>query len=258
MTEKSESEVRQFETAERDRITVLLHEASPDDLLALVASQPLEEKHVQLLLRRVDAPKAVLEAIAGSGKWIRSESIRVALVTHPHTPRRQALHLLRQLFPSDLIRVTSHVSAPAEIRCIAEELVVERVKQLPVGEKLQLARRCPARLAGALLADGHLDVLPVVLQNAFLTEAQVVRVLWRTNTPPHVVVGIAEHPKWSVRYMVRIALLRNQHTPLASALRFLPNILLHDLRDLVRGGGVPAHLREHVGRELTKRSGRGR
>ena len=255
MTEKPESEVRRLETAESDRITVLLHEARPDELLAVLLSQPLEEKHVQLLLRRVDLPGPVLEAIAGSGKWIRSESIRLALVTHPHTPRRQALHLLRQLFAFDLVRVTLHVSAPAEIRCVAEELVVERVKQLPVGEKLQLARRGPARVAGALLADGHSDVLPVVLQNAFLTEAQVVRVLWRTNIPPHVVVVIAEHPRWSVRYMVRLALVRNQHTPLAAALRFLPNILLQDLRDLVRGGGLPAHLREHARRELAKRSG---
>jgi hypothetical protein len=255
MTDRQESELLSAETAESDRMTVLVHEARPDELLAVLSSQPLEEKHVQLLLRRVDAPAQVLEAIAGNGKWTRSEPVRLALVTHAHTPRRQALALLRQLFAFDLVRVALHPSAPAEIRCIAEELVIERVKQLPVGEKLKLARRGPARVAGALLAEGHADVLPIVLQNPFLTEAQVVRVLWRTSIPPHVVVVIAEHPKWSVRYLVRLALVRNQHTPLAAALRFLPKILLQDLRDLARSGGVPAHLREHVRRELAKRSG---
>jgi len=255
MTNKPESELRHAETPETDRITAMLHEAGPDELLAALSSLPLEEKHIQILLRRVDTPAAVLDAIARNGKWVRSEAVRLALVIHAHTPRQQALTFLRQLFAYDLVRVAMHPSAPAEIRCVAEELVTDRVTQLPLGERLLLARRGPARAAGALLAEGHSDVLPIVLRNPFLTEAQVVRVLWRTNVPPHVVIKVAEDAKWSVRYLVRLALVRNPHTPVGAALRFLPNLLLTDLRDLARSGGLPGHMREHVRREIARRSG---
>jgi hypothetical protein len=110
-------------------------------------------------------------------------------------------------------------------------------------------------VAGASLLEGHSDVLPAVLLSPFLTEAQVVRVLWRASVSPHVVVALAEHPKWSSHYLVRLALLRNAHTPVPVAMRFLPNVLSTDLRELLRSGNVPAHLREHVKRELARRGG---
>jgi hypothetical protein len=75
------------------------------------------------------------------------------------------------------------------------------------------------------------------------------------STPKQVIVAVAEHPKWSVRYSVRLALLRSVHTPVSVALQFLPNLLLHDLRELLRAGGLATHLREHVKREIARRSG---
>jgi len=83
----------------------------------------------------------------------------------------------------------------------------------------------------------------------------VLRVLARTSTPKQVIIAVAEHSKWSVRYNVRLALLRNAHTPIAAALQFLPNLLLPDLRELLRAGGVAPHLREHVKRQIARRGG---
>jgi hypothetical protein len=105
------------------------------------------------------------------------------------------------------------------------------------------------------LAEGQGDVLPAVLVNPFLNEAQVLRVLARTRSPKQVIVAVAEHPKWGVRYNLRLALLRSMHTPVSVALQFLPNLLVHDLRELLRAGGAATHLREHVKRELARRSG---
>lgn len=257
MMDGSNDRMDTTESSEKDRLSVLVQESSPDGLAALLLNPALDERHVRLLLRRVELPTQTVEMIAGNRKWLRSEAVRLALVVHPHAPRRLALTLLRQLLALDLVRVSMNITAPPEIRCIAEELVIERVRQLPLGEKLTLARRGPARVAGALLADGHQDVISVVLQNPFLTEAQVVRVLWRASVAPPVVVAIAEHSKWSVRYAVRLALVRNVHTPVAIALRILPNLLLTDLRELVRNGSIPGHLREAVRKELARRSGVG-
>lgn len=255
MADELEARLEQARTQEGDGLAALLHDPNPDVLAALLANPHLQEPHVRVLIHRADMPAAILEAIAREPRWIRSQRVRLGLVQHPHTPRLEALTLLRQLFVFDLVRVCMHPAALPEIRRVAEELLAERAAQLPTGEKLTLARRGPGRVAGALLAEGHSDVLPVVLVNPFLNEAQVLRVLARASTPKQVVVAVAEHPKWSVRYNVRLALLRSAHTPIAVALQFLPKLLLPDLRELLRAGGVATHLREHVKRELARRTG---
>ena len=247
----------QIETTNSEELTVLIHESPPGELGVLLDQVGIEERHIQLMLRRSDLGGDLIERIGGNRKWAGSEAVRLGIVTHPHAPRRLAMTLLRQLFAFNLVRASLNPRAPAEVRCVAEELLIERIRQLPLSEKLLLARRGPARVAGALLAEGHSDVLPAVLQSPFLTEAQVVRVLWRASVPPHVVITLADHPKWSSHYLVRVALLRNQHTPIAAAMRFLPNVLSTDLRELLRGGNVPGHLREQVRREVARRSGGG-
>ena len=155
----------------------------------------MQEARVRVLVHRADVPTAILESIAREPKWIRSERVRLGLVQDPQTARLDALSLLRQLFVFDLVRVYMHPAAPPEIRLVAEELLVQRASQIPTSDKLKLARRGPPRVAGALLAEGHGDVLPVVLVNPFLNEAQVLRVLARTSTPKLVIVAVAEHPK---------------------------------------------------------------
>ncbi len=238
-----------------DELTTLVHASPAGDLADLLEQPGLEERHVQLILRRSDLSSGFLELLGETRKWMRSEPVKLAVVTHPHTPRRLAMTLLRQLFAFNLVRVSLDARAPAEVRCVAEELLIERIRQLPLSEKMLLARRGPARVAGALLLEGHSDVLGAVLQSPFLTEAQVVRVLWRASVPPHVVTTLADHPKWSSHYLVRLALLRNPHTPVPAAMRFLPNVLSTDLRELLRNGNIPAHLREPVKREVAKRGG---
>ena len=74
----------------------------------------------------------------------------------------------------------------AEIRRVAAELLVTRVPQLPIGQKLTLARRGPARVVGALLAEGHPQAIKLALANAFLTESQVLKVLAKSGVPERV------------------------------------------------------------------------
>ena len=255
MADELEVRINRARTAQGDTLVALLHDANLQVLATILANPNLQEPHVRILVQRVDLPEQILGLIAREPKWTKSEPIRLGLVQHPHTPRRDALALLRQLFVFDLVHVCMHPGTPPEIRRIVEELLAERAAQLPLGEKITLARKGPTRVAGALLAEGHSDVLPLVLVNPFLNEAQVLRVLARASVPKQVVVAVAEHPKWSTHYNVRLALLHNAHTPISAALKFLPHVMLHDLRNLLREGVVAAHLREHVKHELVRRTG---
>ncbi len=233
----------------------MLHEAGEEILLTILKNPNCEQPHVTLLLDRLDLPSNVIDAIAVHTKWVSSESVRLRLACHPRTPKRIALAMVRQLYLFDLARLSLLPSAPADIKRVAEEMIVSRVPHLPVGQKLTLARRGPSRVAGALLAEGHPLAIKLALDNAFLTESQVLRVLAKRGVPERVVTAIAQHPKWSCQYNVRVALLRNSLTPVSAALAFLPHAKPQDLRDISGLEDLAPHLRKYIQRELQRRQG---
>lgn len=252
---RSHENLDRVRSASTEGLKSLLHAADEATLLALLENPNLDESHVTQLLERLDLPANVLTAVAGQGKWTASESVRLRLARHPRTPKRFALAMVRQLYLFDLIRLSLLPSAPADIRRVAEEVVLTRVPHIPVGEKLTLARRGPSRVVGALLAEGHPQAIKLALANAFLTESQILKVLAKPGVPERVVAAIAQHPKWSSQYNVRVALVRNPHAPAPCVLAFLPNLTLRDLKDVATLEGLAAHTRKYIERELARRSG---
>lgn len=255
MPPDSESAAERARSASGDELTSLLHEAPEETLLAVLQNPHLDEAQVTILLERLDLPGTVLTAIAEEGKWMGNEGVRLRLARHPRTPKRFALAAVRQLYLFDLVRLALLPSAPADIRRIAEEIILTRIPHLPVGEKLTLARRGPSRVAGALLAEGHPEAVKLALANSFLTESQILKVLAKPGAPQRSVVAIAQHPKWSCQYNVRVALVRNPHTPLQSVMAFLPDLTLRDLKDVGAMEGLPMQAKKCIRQELERRSG---
>jgi hypothetical protein len=127
---------------------------------------------------------------------------------------------------------------------------------MPLGQKITLARRGPARIAGALLAEGHLQIATIILDNPNVTEAQVLKTLSREKLPTHVIQAIAHHRKWSITYNVRLALVRHPSSPLATVLAYLPEITVSDLRELASPGIVSEGLRKYLQAEVHRRTHR--
>ncbi len=241
------------QSASNDELKSLVHDVQEEVLLSLLENPELEEPHITALLARLDLSTKTISAIAAATKWTSRESIRLALARHPRTPKRIALSLLRQIFLFDLARLSLLPSVPADIRRAAEEIILTRVPHLPVGEKLTLARRGPARVAGALLAEGHAQAIKLALDNAFLTESQVLKVLAKSGVPERAVAAIARHRKWSHMYNVRVALVRNPSTPPPHVMAILPDLTLRDLKDLAGLETLPPHVRKYIDKELQRR-----
>jgi hypothetical protein len=127
MPPESVARVDHAQSAFGDELKSLVHDASEESLLALLEDPHLEESHVATLLDRLDLPASVLAAVAGAGKWTSNEGVRMRLARHPRTPKRFALAVARQLFLFDLVRLSLLPSAPADIRRVAEELILTRV-----------------------------------------------------------------------------------------------------------------------------------
>lgn len=237
-----------------DELTALLHHPDAEVLLALLDNPSLEEAQLCVLLERKNLPAGILEEVARRKPLLKNYRVKRALAFHPRTPRLATLRLLRDLYLMDLVQLTLLPGIPTELKRNAEDQLVSRLPQLPLGQKITLARRGPARLAGALLAEGHAQIVGIVLDNAYLTEAQVLRVLSREKLPLGVVRTIAKHRKWSISYNVRLALVRHPSSPLGAVLAYLPELTVSDLRELASPGIVPESLRKYLQAEVQRRT----
>jgi hypothetical protein len=239
--------------ANGEALSALLHHADTGVLLALLDNPALDESHVCLLLERKNLPTEVLEEVARRKPLLKSYRIKRGLAFHPRTPRLVTLRLLRDLYLMDLVQLTLLPGIPTELKLNAEDQLISRLPQLPLGQKITLARRGPARLAGALLAEGHAQIVSIVLDNAYLTEAQILKVLSREKLPPVVVKSISQHRKWSIDYNIRLALVRHPAAPLSSVLGYLPELTVSDLRELASPGIVAETLRKYLEAEVHRR-----
>lgn len=239
-------------TAAADMET-LAHEKDERVLLTLLEDPDIQQKHLEVLLSRLDLSANVVAAIAAQPKWMATESVRLGVAAHPKTAKRVALGAIRQLFLFDLLRLCMLPSAPPDIRRAAEDALLVRVPHLPLGEKISLARRSTARVAAAILAEGHPQTTTLALANASLTESQVLRVLAAREIPECVVAAISQHPKWATLYNIRVALVRSPHTPGSLAESLLQQIKVSDLRDLTIDSNLVAEKRRLASQELDRR-----
>src|SRR6266404_5138678 len=236
-----------------EELAALLHHPSADVLMALLDNPALDETKLCLLLDRKDLPGEILEEVGRRKHLLKNYRVKRALAFHPRAPRLISLRLLRDLYLMDLVQITLSPGVLAELKRNAEEQLLARLPQLPLGQKITLARRGPARVAGALLAEGHAQVISVVLDNPYMTEAQILRALSREKLPTSVIPAIVHHHKWSITYNVRLALVRHPSTPLASILSYLPELTVSDLRELAAPGIVPESLRKYLQAEVQRR-----
>jgi len=248
-----EKEIERARSASGDELNALIYHPAPVVLAALLDNPAFEEGKLLLLLARKDVPADVLENIGARKELMKSYAVKKALVFHAKAPRLVALRLLKDLYLMDLVQFALSTSVAAELKRYAEEQVVAKLPQLALGQKITLARRGPARVAGALVAEGHAQVLPIALNNPFLTEAQVLKALARDKVSTTVVQSLARHSKWSQSYHVRLALVRHPATPVSVVLGILPLLTVSDLRELAAPGIVAENLRKYLQAEVQRR-----
>ena len=107
------------------------------------------------------------------------------------------------------------------------------------------------------MAEGHEQVLRIVLDNSNLSEAHVLKALSRSKLMPRVVEAISQHNKWSHSYNVRLALVRQPATTLSTVLSYLPELTVSDLRELTTPGVVPENFRRYLQAEIQRRIHKG-
>jgi len=239
-------------STEKTEIPSLSSEAavhSPTD----AAGPDLTEDLALALLKSRDLSSEEVEQIGRNTALMKSRKVRLALAAHPHAPRRIVLRLIREFYTFDLMQFSLMPAVPADLKRVAEEQLVARLASITLGERLSLARRSSGLVAAALLLDKEVPVWRAALENPRLTEAAVIKALQHVNVTSAFVEAVCRHSKWSLRSEIRLALLRNTHTPLARALEFARRLSPAQLRDVLHTSRLPEEIKDFLRKDLESR-----
>src|SRR5208282_3433537 len=236
----------------------------PADLLRTAADPALTEDLSLALLKRADLPSEVLEQLAKNASALKSRKVKIALASHPHTPRHVSVPLARQFYTFDLMKVALSPTVPADVKVAVDDVLISRLKTVTTGERLTLARRASGRVAAALLLDVEVTgseiidaktvaretrVMQAALENPRLTESLVINSVLRAAASAALVHAVARHAKWSLRREIRAALLRTEHLSLARALEFSQEIPAPLLPELLASSRLPEPIKDQLLRE---------
>jgi len=259
--EMSEEEIVDDEPAMPSITPATRRTPAPADLRRTATDATLTEDLALALLKHADLPTEVLEQLAKNSNVLTSRKVRIALASHPHTPRHVSVPLARQFYTFDLMKVALSPRVPADVKVAIDDVLISRLKTVTVGERLTLARRASGRVAAALLLDvEHVDgkiidakavarttrVLQTALENPRLAEALVINSVLRPAASTALVQAVARHAKWSRRREIRAALLRTEHLSLARALEFSREIPAQTLQELLASSRLPAQIKHQL------------
>src|ERR1019366_9090946 len=147
----------------RAAIESFFRETAKEVLIALARNPHLQERDLLRLLERGDLPREVVSELANHPEARHNYTVRFALVRHPKTPRLVSLPIIKFLYLFDLVRLTQTPAVPSDLKIIA------------------LARRAPGRLAASLLVSPDPELTRVALENPYLTEGHLLKVLAHEN-----------------------------------------------------------------------------
>ena len=228
------------------RLEEAIHSTSPEVLAAAASNAALNEGLALTLLKRGDLLGEVLERLSKNSAAMKSRKVKLALVEHPKTPRHVSLPMVRHLFTFDLMRIALTPAVPSDVKTAADAALCNRAETIASGERLTLAHRASGRVAAELLSDSEPRVVHAALENPRITEGHIVKAVMRSDATPVLVHAVCQHVKWSLRREVRIALLRNQHTPMARAFDFARSLPVAVVRDILHGSHLPANIKEYL------------
>jgi hypothetical protein len=213
-------------------VAELIASPFPEDLLAAAGHVGLEEDQALALLRRNDLLPAAFEALARNPVASKSRKTLLKLVQHGRVPRHVALPLLRRLFAFELMDVALSPTAAADLKLVAEQLLIDKLEAISLGERINMARRASAGVASGLLLQDERAVIEAALQNPRMTEASIVKAVSAAKNPSKLIEIVVEHAKWSLRREIQLAVLRRPETPEPIVMRIaraLPRPVIDEL-----------------------------
>ena len=238
---------------ETGELAKLVHNPSPDVLRAAAGNPRLTEDLALALLNRRDLPGQAIEELSKNASVMKHRKVINAIVAHLKTPRHVSIPIIRRLYTFELMHLSLAPVVAADVKIVAEEALISRLETIAAGERLTLAKRGSSGVAAALLLDSERRIVEAALANPQMTEVSIVRALMDNDASAALVEIVCNHPKWSLRRDIRLALLRNENISMAKAVLFAHSLPSMALRDVLRHSRLSPNVREYLLRVLEER-----
>jgi hypothetical protein len=243
---------------------VILHPAVADDTLLYLAER---------------AEQPVLERLADNQARLTAGLV-AAIIANPHAERSLKFRLGWQepepeppveddtdqdVFPE------AEESDPEEVEEVSDERIAALMEQaedpgvskyqlameLKVSEKIKIAMSGDKEWRKILIKDPNKLVHGAVLKNGRVTEGEVVTVAKNKTSSDELVRIILLNREWMKNYEIRKALVTHPKTPLPKALRFISELTLRDLKELMRSRNVSNAISTTARKEVERKMKRG-
>jgi len=234
----------------------LIHDQSREILSAVAADFRLTEDLALAMLNRRDLPREALEELNKNGAVVKHRKVRLAIVMHPRTPRHVSIPAIRHLYAFELMQVASFPAVAADVKRVAAETLVGRLKTVSSGERFGLAKQCPGRVAAALLFDAEERTMRAALANSHMTEALLVKALRSDEATEILVVAVSHDQKWARRNDVKTALLGHDKTPFDKIVQFAAELPLRMLKDVLHTAKLSEQVKKYLQSVLERRQKR--
>ena len=234
----------------------LIHDPSPEIVIAVAADLRLTEDLALALLTRRDLPPEALHELNRNTSVAKLAKVRVALVGHPRTPRHVSVPLMRGLHTFELMQLALTPAVAADVKRSAEEVLITRLTTLSSGERLTLAKQASGRVAASLLTGKEERIIQAALLNPQMTEMYIVKALKAEVGTELLAPAVAHHTKWFHRTEVKAALLGNRNTPFARVVKIASELPLHAIRETLRNARLAPNVSKYLREVLVERGGR--
>lgn len=249
-----EERIRIAQSADGEELWKIIRDSHPAVLMNATMNRHLQEDMAVFMAKKKTTPPEALSFLATDMRFRDSYPLKLALCKNPKTPQKISMGLLKFLRIFDLSDITRSQHIPINIRQKIEYNISQQIPSMPSGVKTALARRANSTIVMMLLEKSDKKVASTCLDSPSITEGDIYKIINKKTTKAHVIGFIAEHGKWSLRYAVKFALVRNFYTPMESVVRFLSQLKTGDLKELHNDPKLPASTRPFIFRELRDRN----
>lgn len=217
-----------YKSCSADQLYVAINSADVNILSACLENPLLNEMHVIAMLRNHFITQEIVRKICSNNTMISKYEVKAAVIHCPKAPFNLSSEYVNYLFWRDLVAVAKDNRIDPRLRVAAERLIIEKIEELSIGEKMALSRIATQQLIRVLIKEREVKVLKELLINPVIVEDDIIRMI-TTAKDASILIEIANSQKWRFRYNIKKALINNNLTPLGVSLNILPYLLKSDL-----------------------------
>ena len=184
----------------------------------------------------------------------REEVIKL-LYKHPGTPhnvRVLAASALNMPVPTEEdLALMRRRAAEQKARDVQKERLVQKIAKMTVAAKVKLALKGNGEVRTILSRDSNKLVIMSVLENARITDGEVLSMAKNRSTIEDAIRVIMKNREWMKNYSIMYAITTHPKTPANTAMRYLPMIRKKDIKLLQKDRNVSEAVRI-MARKLAK------